>query len=613
MPSPSTILVSLLLVVSTYRGSATVVASGSIPRNASMQDRCMDPYRDPTQQCWDVLQVSEYLQDWWSNNSASCNGPDYQGSGFASCFQQKHKLGQQQCQNFSISDCPPPTELDERTMRESYVLYSIYAVYKWYNSIYFASELSTLQSCLVVTNIVTAINPVLPGHTSLGVILTALAAGFSFFTLPSGNAASKLFTQSTAQAPSLIKGLMQTGTLDSELKQIGDIQSNLDVVVEQFLKNLADSLYTVQTDFSIFSALVANGSFIAPQPSLSAITSDMTRTLKTYIVSQALQANNIVFTVARNLSAFEVSMNIFDPPPGEAYANPYQPQYQGTILEMYKGHINCSEGPDPTFNLCDNWWIDVETSDSYSLVKLDDQEMKYNDLLLTIFDNHWTTGEDLFKGADSCTEDSGIYLPFPPLYFNTPFPRVDVGTGSITAHCFSNARICAWNQSDVAPGMFGHEFEDGGGCQFAWPNLCINGSGFSPNSSYPNGSGNTTILPPYQGNAYAVVDNLGGGPVSSSFIGYQISSIHVEGSEDFLTDFLLAYNSLYDVVNNNVTALSNQAKETDKYCKDNPFNTAYIELPGWGGAGYHRSGSGCLKMLASYLGLGLHGNREFCT
>lgn len=154
-----------------------------------------------------------------------------------------------------------------------------------------------------VDRIVHQINLVKPGDTSLRLALSALSAGFAFVSLPAeleagvssvaGQAATAL-----QQAPRLGKALLPTGSLDSEYEQLTDIESAMRDVLAQFQINIATTLKAIQNDYAIFSSLASNGSFIAKQASLNVSTANITKTLNTFIVSQALQANNVIVTVA---------------------------------------------------------------------------------------------------------------------------------------------------------------------------------------------------------------------------------------------------------------------------------------------------------------------------
>ena len=556
-------------------------------RNASL-DACTQTTLDITSQCWDVLGVSDYLQEWWDKNEYICN-TTYRDQGFAACYQQQLQILNYVCDNITVSSCyhPDPFE-DQLTVHEYYVLYSIYGIWTWYNSIWEAASIGTLKADLPIGAIVAEINPVLPGHTSLGVVLSALSAGFAFLGLPAGGGtALKLLTAGIGQTPGLTKALLPTGSLDSELKQIDELADNLGLVLDQFQANIADALYRTETDFYLFQGASSNGSFIAKQPSLNATTNSLTKVLKTFVVSQALQANNMILTVAAGVNAYDISQRNFSK------------VENGTMLPQNAGHINCQEKPD-FYGVCDNWWIDESSNNSFSLFKLDDMTKNFYELMEVIFTNGWTTGEDLFLGSYNCMSDDLIDWRF-------PFPYLSPYT--LTPVCFSNLRTCAWNQSNIPSHHDGYELERWGGCTFAWPNFCIDGKGYGMNSETSNTSvsGYNYSTPGYALAEQWAQIGINNDSDSKAQLFMSEFPIHVGGER---YDLVLAFNSQYDVYNNQIDTLQKQANEADqKQCKSFAINGP---TPGWGGAGYHQIDDGCDIYPASYLGPGLWLDTEFC-
>ena len=49
------------------------------------RDVCNDKTPDITPECWDTLEISEYLQQWWTQHETGCN-TKYQGKGFVACY-----------------------------------------------------------------------------------------------------------------------------------------------------------------------------------------------------------------------------------------------------------------------------------------------------------------------------------------------------------------------------------------------------------------------------------------------------------------------------------------------------------------------------------------------
>ncbi|KAL6720968.1 hypothetical protein ACLMJK_000068 [Lecanora helva] len=324
-------------------------------------------------------------------------------------------------------------------------------------------------------------NP-LPGHTTLGVLLSLLSAGLAFVNFPSGGVAGATFSTAAQQAPGLAKSMLSTGSLESQLTTLDEIESYLGIVVDQFRINVANTLNATQSDFSYFLSHAANGSFVANQPSLNASVTSLSRFLKTFVVAQTLKSHNIIVTVARDFDVYELSHK-----PWNGHVE------DRTMLPQNAWHVNCQDKPDQ-YGVCDNWWVDDSTNDAYALFKLDDMEHNYYGLMEAVFGNGWTTGEDLFRGADYCAHyhpqpEEGGLAPF-EIQIESTFPWTD--PVSLASSCYSNLRVCIWNQTDNLTAQSGSELGDfvgSGGCGFAFPNLCLNGQGFGPPSPNSAASG----------------------------------------------------------------------------------------------------------------------------
>ncbi|KAL9621295.1 MAG: hypothetical protein Q9204_008127, partial [Flavoplaca sp. TL-2023a] len=315
---------------------------------------CTAADRDPAPECWNVLNVTGYLQDWWSQNEAKCNTEPYAGDGFASCYQQlvgKGTLLSRACNDISPAPCDAAADFTTFSPAEYYVLQSIFGIWWWFSSIWYASSEAAIIAEAKIGRIVSVINPVKPGDTSMGMILSALSAGFAFIGVPAqlgvsvGTQAASQAITALQQAPGLGKALLPTGSLDTEFKQLADIESSMGDILSQFHINIANALNASQSDFGIFSDLAQNGAYIAKQQSLNASTTRLTKVLKTFIVSQALQANNVIITVAFDTNPYEVSRNLSASSSEIAQANSW--------------HVNChDEFGEMPYGVCDNWWYD---------------------------------------------------------------------------------------------------------------------------------------------------------------------------------------------------------------------------------------------------------------
>ena len=472
-----------------------------------------------------------------------------------------------------------------------------------------AAEDATLLADLHAGEIVDAIksdmphDEALPGDTSLGALLSLLSAGLAFINFPAGGAGSKVFSTAIQQAPGVGKALMTTGSLGSKVTPLDQIESSLGEILSQLQINLANTLYATQTDFLSFISHASNGSFIANVASLNASTAGLTRQMKTYIVSQALQSHNIIITVARNPNIYGLSQKTFSQPEN------------GTMLPQNSWHVNCQDPPDE-HGVCDNWWLDNMTNDSYALFKLDDMEHNYYGLMETIFGAGWTTGAELFIGADDCA-NTALRLDVGRFDLEgSYFPGID--PTDFESRCYSNLRVCDWNQTNDLNNRDAEEFYPSAGCAFAWPNFCVPGQGFF--SSEAGDQIESSLLSP-EDQSSIIVENVRSGAhvafvtqTSKTVVlgewsqGYSAPSLSFDRHKLVFNE-LYAYNSLYDLINTQFDALQAQAKSMDsKSCKEYPKNGR----AGWGGAGYVVHDQGCNRYPASYLGAGLYFNTELC-
>ncbi len=354
-----------------------------------------------------------------------------------------------------------------------------------------------------------------------------------------------------------MKSLLPTGSLDSEFTQLGEIESALEIVLKQFQINLADTLNATLYSYTNFRSLVSDGAFMVTETtSLNASTAQLKRVLSTFIVSQALQANNIIVTVAEGVSPYNLTHNLTK---HENFSLPF------SILPQNAWHVNCQDDYNDV-GVCNNWWFDSVLGDAYALYKLDSIGENYYDLMNTLFRNKWTSGEELFLGSMNCLvhrssegsavigyENASSYHKLGLLDIETlaELSLIHIDATTLQTTCNANLRTCIWNQTNNPVEKNGLEFVAATtpesfsiyGCSYAWPDAC-----------------NYTF--------------------TAGFV------------QDGLPLPLAGWNST------SLTGVKN--------CHDNYDDT------GWGGAGYHQSDSECDKYPASYLGPGLWLDTNLC-
>ena len=357
--------------------------------------------------------MAKYLTDWWQANQGSCSS----STGFVSCYQQSVGVEEQQCDSTGPDMCDYPENFTGYTPQQAYTLYTIFAIWQWFESIYEAIENADLSAGGPIGKIVKAINPEVQKSQSLGDFLQALTAFTPLLTMPAqlGKAVTSITETAMRQSPGVLKQLNPTGTLDSEIVQISDIYDGLSTIKATYQQNISNALSLVQQDFATFSLFAANGSFIAPRASLQAETTNLTTALQTYIVSSCLTSSNIIITLARE-------------------TNPQQMAINGSMTTP--NLIQCASYDD--YGVCSTWWYDPATNAAFALSSLRNMETNYYDLMETLFSNDWTTGADLFLGAKACADHMAVYG-------GTNTPTLDPIT--LTPRCISNVQVCVWDQT----------------------------------------------------------------------------------------------------------------------------------------------------------------------
>lgn len=441
---------------------------------ASLARDCKNLKHNLTQTCWDELGMADYLHDWWQANQAACGA----NTSFVSCYQQSVGVEQQQCDSTGPNMCDYPENFNGYTPQQAYTLYTIFAIWQWFESIYEAIENADLSAGGPIGKIVKAINPEINQEQSLGNFLQALTALTPLLTLPAsvGKAISTVTETALRQSPGVLKQLNPTGTLDSEIVQISDIYDGLSTIKTTYQQNISNALALVQNDFATFALFAANGSFIAPRSDLQAETQNLTAALQTYIVASCLTSSNIMITLARDTDVQQLVHNGSMTTPDLIQCDSYD-----------------------AYGVCSTWWYDPGTDATYGLSSLSDMEKNYYDLLETLFSNGWTTGADLFLGAKACADHRAVFG-------GANVPTLDSVT--MAARCISNVQICVWDQS-CQPGDNACEFTG----EYGW-DLCRPHYPYEADDCGGNGLTSEIIPAAYLGPLVRITPEEGGDEVT---------------------------------------------------------------------------------------------------
>lgn len=419
MRASSVFYASSLFAFITSTSAYVLPSSSSLYQsNSSAEKSCEYLRQSLTQPCWDQLNVTGYLTEWWKIHEPDCRASN---TGFATCYQQLTGISQQQCAHTGPSMCDFPDDLSAFAPQEAYVLYTIFAIWQWFQSLYDAIINADVSAQGPIGQIIKAINPVKPSTEALGSFFQALTALTPMIALPAAigqvsiGLLARTIETALRQSPGVMKQLYPSGTLNSEYDQQNDIYAALAHIKTSYQANISTALSLVQDDFRTFSLFASEGSFIAPRSDLQVQSTSLTKALTTAVVAQGLTLNNIIITLARDTSPYELAHN-------------------GSLTSP--DLIQCDSYD--SYGVCSTWWYDAVHNDAYALASVSDSDTNFYDLLQTIFDNGWTTGEELFRGARECADYAVSQST------SAEIPSLDINTFS--ARCLSNTQVCVYDQ-----------------------------------------------------------------------------------------------------------------------------------------------------------------------
>ena len=173
------------------------------------------------------------------------------------------------------------------------------------------------------------------------------------------------------------------------------------------------TLASVMANQTKFLAFASQGNFSAKPPALPDQANYLYYTFNTYLVSAALNGNNIYGVLG----------------PG---TDPQQLATNGTKLNY---NLDCKTYDE--LGVCDAFWHS-ETYGAFSLHNFDHMNRNYGKQLSTLFQN-LNTGELLFEGALACNAEGNFGQPV----------NITVNAGGVSMACISQLRILTW-QMDCA-------------------------------------------------------------------------------------------------------------------------------------------------------------------
>ena len=194
---------------------------------------------------------------------------------------------------------------------------------------------------------------------------------------------------------------------------MADLKSNIVNVIQTVQDNLNKTLVSVMANTTVFLAFASQGNFSESAPSLPDQTNYLLYAFNTYIISQALNGNNVYGVFAQDTN------------PQSLATNGSKNNYDLSDCESYNEQ-----------NICDAWWYSGRYSSAFGLDDFSHMNRAYGDVLTTLFSNY-TTGELLFDGAQACNAEGNYGQPV----------NITVNAAGVNTGCLSQLRIITWDMS----------------------------------------------------------------------------------------------------------------------------------------------------------------------
>ncbi|TQN67635.1 hypothetical protein CSHISOI_07893, partial [Colletotrichum shisoi] len=379
-------------------------------------DKCSPSSPDGIQpECWQVLEVNNHLNDWWSKNSERCKKAN---KGFSQCYLDTAGLITWSCDFISLNGCtPPPSGRDDEyaSYQEFYVstvllLCALRVVTNSINLFWTNYHQALMQGQATAIGAVAEIVKIVAppktknARTPLFAPIWAVTTGQLAVLFPPLGAYVY-----TSMALASVAGVLGGGAALANLlfpaRDVNPvpwegISAALSENVNEYQKNVGVALNAIQTDFDKFYAMTSNGGFSQKfRTNLPENTDFMYHNLLRWTLNEALQ--EMEYFVVKNPGV----------DPRKIPIDPY----------------DCSKLDQ--FNTCGPIWYDGK--DSYGLARANDIGMDRMKTILDVaFAKNWTTPQELYIDTQACRGKNG----------SEAFDVKD-----LTLSCVSNLPVCEFN------------------------------------------------------------------------------------------------------------------------------------------------------------------------
>lgn len=391
---------------------------------------------DPS--CWYTLDLSDYLvhpTTGWIFTTPQCLGHDdghdccLEGELWSICYLRlAHGFDGDDCSEINTQSCSydPTMAVDPRIAPEvRYVMRNIYSINNFFTIWWEALSWAIPQAALIVPSVIHELDPEKKTNYLLVDMLVAVTVGLAYISEPevaigiSGLAAGVLqmgqyMMVGLKEAPLIGRTMWPKGTVDSQIVQIGIVQTELANISKEIGTMLNAGLETIMSDAPTFAEFASYGQFSGSTKfSIPENTAGLDMALKTFIVSDAMTQND--WTTYPRLWMTRDDLTSGSTGPG------------------------CSFGPE-NYDICANstvpnvaTYYSNYTQRAYSLVSKG-TELTARQLMLDIVDNQWSTLGALFDGAFNCTAAGNAPSSNPfNIFIN----------GTIDLSCVSQLKICS--------------------------------------------------------------------------------------------------------------------------------------------------------------------------
>ena len=279
---------------------------------------------------------------------------------------------------------------------------------------------AVLEAQGLIVNISLTIDPPKTENIGFNDALTALGAGLAFLAVPDSlglgsiwNPAATIFTKALQQAPTVTKLLYPPITKDQVHFNTAQMSGRLAELAKALGMRIESALQEVQggsrANISNFLAFTQYGDFSKPRgqgPSISNTTEGLLIGFSNMLVTKALTSAGWNAVVAVDTNPLEMTLK-----PNALY--PYWVKYTSRPGHQFRS-LACHSYD--AHGLCDDscWWYSRSQDSAYTLTKQSDftivnpresieRDPDPRQLLKTIFDNGWSTGELLFQDTSLCS------------------------------------------------------------------------------------------------------------------------------------------------------------------------------------------------------------------